>query len=80
MEELFDLLKENYELGVKLPKQIWPARYVVKWRIRNLYKCDLGRDWRMTYTLLSERGGIAVVALEVLTHKEYDRLFGYETS
>jgi len=29
---------------------------------------------------VSEGAGIAVVALEILTHKEYDRLFGYRTT
>jgi len=73
-------LKENRELGVKIPKDLWPKQYVRKWGIRNLFKCDLGPDWRMTYTLVLNGAGIAVLELEVLPHKEYDRRFGYRTT
>ena len=73
-------LMENRELGDKILRDRWPKRYVSKWGIRNLLKCDLGPDWRMTYTLIFDGSGIAVLELEVLTHKEYDRLFGYRTT
>jgi len=80
VEGLFTLLREDREMGVKIPKSRWPRSYVSRWGIRNLYKCNAGPDWRMTYTLIFDGAGIVVQALEVLPHKEYDRLFGYGTS
>lgn len=80
IQETEGLLKKNRELGVKIPRRLQPKSYIDKWGINNLYKCDLGPDWRMTYTLLSDGVGIAVVTLEVLTHKKYNKLFGYRTT
>jgi len=83
VDEVLSQLSEDYGLGGKIPKERWSrhARYYVKrWGVRNIYECRLGPDRRLTYTLVSEGAGIAVVALEILTHKEYDRLFGYRTT
>lgn len=80
VEQLFDLLKKDVGLGTKIPKDRWPRSYVQRWGLRNLYKCNLGPDWRMTYTLVFDGAGIQVLALEVLSHKQYDRLLGYRTT
>jgi len=80
VEEIFDLLKKDIGLGVKISKDRWPRSYVKRWGLRNLYKCNLGRDWRMIYTLVFDGAGIGVLALEVLSHKQYDKLFGYGTT
>ena len=50
------------------------------WGINNLYVVMLGPDWRLTYTLVWEGPGITVLCLEIMTHKEYDRRFGYRTT
>ena len=72
-------LKANRTSGIHVPKKYWPRYYIKKWGIRNLYKKDLGRDWRLTYTLVFEGIGVAVLVLEILNHKEYNRRFGYGT-
>lgn len=74
------LLKEDMTLGEKISKDKWPSYYVLKWGLRNLYKINIGPDWRMPYTLEFEGAGIAVVCLDLLPHKKYDRLFGYRTT
>jgi len=66
--------------GVKVPKNRWPGYYITRYQIRNLFKCDLGPDWRMTYTIIYEGAGFTVLELEVITHKEYNRRFGYKTT
>jgi len=70
----------NREYGAKIFKRLWPRSYIDEWGINNLYKCNLGPDWRLMYTLVAEDRGIAVLELEVLPHKEYDRLLGYRTT
>ncbi len=84
VEEVEKLLKDNRELGRKLPDDIWPKPYVKKWGLINLYKCDLGRKWRMTYTLITDleepitsQERVVVFVLEVLSHPEYNRRFRY---
>jgi hypothetical protein len=73
-------LKADYLIGTKVKKDQWPSSYIRKWGIRNLYVYKLGPDWRLTYSLVGDGGGISVFCLEVLPHGEYDRRFGYRTS
>ncbi len=79
-ENAFSDLKADYENGDKVSKDRWPRDYSVNWGIDNLYVRNLGPDWRLTYSLVWEGFGIAVFCLEILTHKEYDRRFGYRTT
>lgn len=72
------LLKENYLLGVAVRKKQIPRYYVDRWRVNNLYKCNLRKGWRLIYALLGAEGkGTVVSELEVLPHDEYERRFGY---
>jgi hypothetical protein len=54
VEETLDLLKDRYDLGMKIPKTQFPAFYVEEWGVNNLYKCNLALGWRLTYTLTSD--------------------------
>ena len=80
VEDMFDLLWDNYLLGVKVPKRQIPQYYVRKFGHRhNLYLRDLVDGWRMTYMLssCSIHRGIRVDVIEVMSHPEYERRFGY---
>lgn len=47
----------------------------------NLWRLELPGARRALYTLLTQPDGEPTVSiLRILTHKEYDRLFGYHTS
>ena len=73
-----DKLKLNMTLGEKTPRPQWPPYYVKKYGIDNLWKLNLSKGARLVYTLLSEKGRWIVVVLETfLTHKEYEKRFGY---
>lgn len=80
VENAFSDLMADYVSGDKVSKDKWPRYYSTTWGIDNLYVRNLGPDWRLTYSLVSEGVGIAVFCLEILTHKEYDRRFGYRTT
>lgn len=80
LNEVESLLLDDREYGVKIPRRLWPKSYIDNWGINNLYKCNLGPDWRLMYTLVAEDANIAVLELEILRHKEYDRLLGYRTT
>jgi len=80
VENVLQLLWGNYLLGVKVPKRQIPQSYVRKFGHRhNLYLLDLVEGYRMTYLLstCAVHGGIRVDVVEVLSHPEYDRRFGY---
>lgn len=73
-----DKLKENMICGDKIPRPQWPPYYVKKYGVNNLWKLNLSRGARLVYTLLGEKGRWIVVVLEAfLTHKEYEKRFGY---
>jgi len=74
------LLYENRELGVKIPKKLWPELYRKDWGINNVYRCQLCDGWRMTYTLYAEAKTIGALILEILSHKDYAKRFGYRVS
>jgi hypothetical protein len=80
VEDTLDLLKDRYDLGTKIPKLRFPPLYVEKWGVNNLYKCDLALGYRLTYTLTADAAGIRVDVLEILSHSDYNRRFGYRTT
>jgi hypothetical protein len=45
--------------------------------VQNLYKLDLPGAWRALYTIGSDGPLRVVLVLEVLRHKEYERVLGY---
>lgn len=80
LEAAFSELEANYESGDKVTKDKWPKYYKKTWGVNNLYVHKLGPDWRLTYALQYDGVGISVLCIEVLTHKKYDKRFGYRTT
>jgi hypothetical protein len=73
-----DKLKQNMTAGEKIQRPQWPPFYVKRYGINNLWKYNLSKAARLIYTVLSEKGRWIVVVLEMfLTHKEYEKRFGY---
>lgn len=64
--------------GERIEKRKFPKFYVQKYGINNLYKYYLDATNRLIYTLVADESGIAVVILEILSHKEYEKRFGYK--
>ena len=44
-----DDLKENPFCGIKIPKRLWPSKYVQEYSIVNLWKYNLPNSWRLIY-------------------------------
>jgi hypothetical protein len=73
-----DMLAENMFAGQLIEKKKFPKLYSQKYGINNLYKYNLDKTTRLIYTLVADKLGIAVVVLEILNHKEYEKRFGYK--
>jgi len=73
-----DVLRENMEVGEKVEKRKWPRMYVRRYGIRNLFRLDLDRNYRLTYTIIADGSKKVVCVLEVMDHKTYNRRFGYD--
>lgn len=70
-------LSENPEAGTQVQRKIWPREYARKYDLTNLWKFNLDRNWRLTYTLTGSQIELFLIYLECMKHKEYDRKFKY---
>ncbi len=70
-------LKQDPTCGIKIPKDRWPKIYIKKYGITNLWKYDLPNAWRLIYTIMADKIMILSVILEWLSHKDYEKRFGY---
>ncbi len=75
-------LKEDAFAGDQIPKGRIPAqlgsRSGLLPTLGNAWRFELPLAFRGVYTVQSSPGtGTVVLILEILSHKEYDRLFGY---
>lgn len=82
--ELFKLIKqalvnieENAFCGIQVPKRLIPKEYEQKYGVRNVWKYDLPRGWRLIYSIAREEVIVVSLILEWFDHKEYERRFNY---
>ena len=75
-----DALEENPSRFISIPRKQWPKEYIKKFDIKNLWKYDLPNGWRIIYTIKGNNIEIISVVLEWITHKDYERKFGYKRS
>lgn len=63
-------------VGIQIPKDRFPDQFS---EYDNLWKLNLPHAFRAVYTVIGRPGGGVRVAIDWIgTHKEYDRLFGYD--
>lgn len=70
-------LRQNPLAGVQVPRTLWPASYIKSYGVDNLWKLNLPGAWRLVYTVRGNEVEILAVLVEWMTHKEYERRFGY---
>lgn len=82
--ELFGILKQaihnieaNAFCGVHIPKRLIPREYIKEYNVKNLWKYDLPRGWRLIYTVRGEETIIISLILEWMSHKDYEKRFNY---
>ncbi|NQV08504.1 type II toxin-antitoxin system RelE/ParE family toxin [Candidatus Woesearchaeota archaeon] len=66
-------LKENPFCGIQIPKKQIPGYY----NVNNLWKINMPENWRLLYSIESEKIIIICIILEWLSHKRYERRFKY---
>jgi len=79
-----DILREHYDYGEQVPQSRIPKKYFGM-GVTNLWKVDLSGYWRMIYTLRQpqrEGAEIEIVeifldVLDIVSHPDYDKIFGY---
>jgi len=73
-----ELLKINPQAGIHISKKLIPKIYVMKYDIDNLWKLNLSGFWRMIYTIRTTEIEITNFILDIIDHKNYDKIFGYK--
>jgi len=77
-------LKQDIFAGDQIPKARIPTSLATRSglppsSLTNTWRFELPLAYRGVYTVQSAPGvGTMVLVLEILSHKEYDRLFGYQ--
>ena len=70
-------LEENAFCGIQISKRLIPRVYLEKYDIDNLWKYDLPGAWRLLYSVKDGEIRVLSIILEWMSHKDYDRRFGY---
>jgi hypothetical protein len=77
MEGMLDTLKERVAVGDYVPRSLWPNNPAYH-DIRNLFRYEIDRAMRATYTLKREGDKYTVRVIEIFPdHKSYERRFHY---
>lgn len=75
VEGMLDTLKERVDVGNYVPRSLWPNNPAYH-DIRNLFRYEIDRAMRATYTLKREGDKYTVRVIEIFPdHKSYERRF-----
>lgn len=86
LRQLSPILEDDPQAGTYISSnKVYNAGTIPRWTRRlgfeppNLFKLDLPSAWRALYTVTSDvpSGGKLVLIIEIVDHKEYERLMGY---
>lgn len=78
INQKIDLLKDNPQYGIHIPKNKTPPIYIKKYDVNNLWKVNLVGAWRMIYTIKGSEVDIIALILDLMNHKDYNKKFGYK--
>ncbi len=71
-----EVLGENMYAGELIRRSQIPKQYIDRYCVNNLYRYSHPEGFRSCYTIVK---GCPVI-LDIMTHAEYDKVFGYHTS
>lgn len=72
-------MKSDVNNGDYIKRKPYPSKYQHH-LIANLFVYDIGNTYRLIYTVRTEKDKKTYQYMDLLTHKEYDVVFGYRTS
>jgi Txe/YoeB family toxin of Txe-Axe toxin-antitoxin module len=73
-----DFIRADPFYGDQVQKDLIPREYKLKYNVKNVWRVELTGYWRMLYTIRGDDVEIICFILDIIDHKEYDKLFGYE--
>ncbi len=78
IQRALDLVEHNPFYGENAKKKQIPKYYIKKYGVKNLFIVDLPLFWRMVYTLESNKVEIVAFVLDIFTHDDYNKRFGFK--
>jgi len=73
-----DLLKQNPFAGDQVPKRQIPPKYLQKFDVDNVWRIELADRWRLIYTITGNQIEVIAFVMDIINHRDYDRVFGYK--
>lgn len=74
---MLDTLKDNPDAGDHVPGSLWPRTGGYQ-GINNLWRYEIDRELRASYTIMREGDRLVVRVIEIFqSHKSYEKRFGY---
>lgn len=77
INQALDNIEKNAFCGVQIPKKLIPKVYVDKYDVKNLWKYDLPKGWRLIYSVANDEVVVISLIIEWFDHKMYERKFKY---
>lgn len=78
IEDMETVLLENMFAGQLVKKRQIPSYYVQRYGVNNLFRYRHPEGYRSCYTILNVEGyGVRPIILDIMSHEEYERIFGY---
>ena len=77
INQALDNLEENAFCGIQIPKRLIPKEYITKYGVKNIWKYDLPKAWRLIYSIINDEIVVISLVLEWLDHKNYEKRFKY---
>ena len=77
INQALDNIEENAFCGIQIPKRLIPKEYISKFSVKNLWKYDLPKAWRLIHSIVNDEIVVVSLVLEWLDHKEYEKRFKY---
>ena len=77
INQALDNLEENAFCGIQIPKRLIPKAYITKYGVKNVWKYDLPKAWRLIYSIVNDEIVVVSLVLEWLDHKDYEKRFKY---
>lgn len=72
-----DFVKANPFYGDNITKKLIPKEYIIKYKVKNLWRVELIHYWRMLYTIKGDQVEIICFILDIIDHDKYNKKFGY---
>ncbi|MBN2101986.1 MAG: hypothetical protein JW716_03895 [Candidatus Aenigmarchaeota archaeon] len=80
IKQKIELLRDNPQYGIHIPKDRTPKEYIKNYDVNNLWKINLSGAWRMIYTIRGNEVEIISLILDIMNHRDYEKKFGYKKS